>query len=196
MDLLLIRHGQSQGNVAGLLNSTPLDPLTEVGIEQAAFLKDLLAELNLRPDYIVTSPWTRAVQTTDVIFGKDSKRIVEPRLGETDPGRFAQWKASDFREKYPDFGTFLSDRHEEGESHLELAARCIDWLEQVFLRRKVEPGLMAVVCHAGPVSVISQYLLSIPLSLFPMVLVPNASLTMFRYDVKRKMHYLEYAGKK
>lgn len=194
MDLLLIRHGQSHGNVAGLLNATPQDELTEHGLRQAARLKDTMTRLGLAPDLIYTSPWRRAEQTTEVMFDATGNWIVDARLGETNPGRFQDWTAAEFRRQFPRWGAHLSDRYEGGESHLELAARSINWVEEEVLRRADQPGLIAAVCHAGPVSVISQYLLNVPIAFFPNVLVPNGSLTLFRRHPNTGRYYLEMAG--
>ncbi|MDR6374610.1 histidine phosphatase family protein [Paraburkholderia caledonica] len=194
MDLLLIRHGQSFGNVAGLLNSTEQDGLTEHGMQQAAKLRSLMESLSLMPDRVFSSPWMRALQTTQVLFQDKCDWVVDSRLGETNAGRFATWRADEFRRTFPEFGKHLSDRYEGGESHLELAARSVNWLEEEFLRHVDTPGLLAAVCHAGPISVISQYLLNIPLSKFPNVLVPNASLTVFRKNEHTGSFYLQIAG--
>ncbi|CAH2790527.1 MAG: FIG00458802: hypothetical protein [uncultured Paraburkholderia sp.] len=194
MDLLLIRHGQSHGNVAGLLNSTEQDGLTEHGLEQTAKLRALMESRGMAPDKVFSSPWLRALQTTEVLFHDKGDWTVDARLGETNAGRFATWRYDTFRETYLEFGKHLSDRYEGGESHLELAARSINWLEEEFLPHAETPGLLAAVCHAGPISVISQYLLNVPLSRFPNVLVPNASLTVFRWNAHTKNFYLHIAG--
>ncbi|WMY07505.1 histidine phosphatase family protein [Paraburkholderia phenoliruptrix] len=194
MDLLLIRHGQSVGNVAGLLNSTEQDSLTDHGFQQAAHLRSTMERFELKADRVYSSPWKRALQTTEVLFHDKCSWNIDPRLGETNPGRFATWKAAEFRETYPEFGKRLSDRYEGGESHLELAARSINWVEEEFLPLADTAGLLVAVCHAGPISVISQYLLSIPLSLFPKVLVPNASLTLFRRNEHAEGFHLQIAG--
>ncbi|MEX3784478.1 histidine phosphatase family protein [Paraburkholderia sp. BR14374] len=194
MDLLLIRHGQSHANVAGLLNSTEQDELTEHGLQQAAKLRTLMESHGFVPDRVFSSPWRRALQTTEVLFKDSSDWTVDARLGETNAGRFATWKAEDFRLAFPDWGKHLSDRYEGGESHLELAMRSVNWLEEEVLRHAEQPGLIAAVCHAGPISVISQYLLNVPLSRFPNVLVPNASLTLFRRNVHTGNFYLQIAG--
>jgi glucosyl-3-phosphoglycerate phosphatase len=163
MDLLLIRHGQSAGNVAGLLNSTEQDGLTDHGLQQASNLRSTMEELGLKADRVYSSPWKRALQTTEVLFHDKCSWTLDPRLGETNPGRFATWKATEFR-------------------------------EEEFLPIADTTGLLVAVCHAGPISVISQYLLSIPLSLFPNILVPNASLTLFRRNEHSQGFHLQIAG--
>lgn len=76
----LIRHGQSTFNEA--YAATGVDPLhfdarlTELGRTQAADARRILADAHY--DLIVTSPFTRAIQTTLGIFGgRDIPIIVE-----------------------------------------------------------------------------------------------------------------------
>ena len=62
--LLLVRHGQSEWNAAGLLQGqTASVPLTELGHEQARRAADELARL--RPGALVSSDLLRAVQTAE-----------------------------------------------------------------------------------------------------------------------------------
>jgi broad specificity phosphatase PhoE len=62
--LLLVRHGQSEWNAAGLLQGqTAAVPLTELGHAQAVAVADQLAALH--PGVIVSSDLRRAVQTAE-----------------------------------------------------------------------------------------------------------------------------------
>ena len=64
LTLLLVRHGQSEWNAAGLLQGqTPHVPLTELGHEQAAAAAAELAAL--RPGALLSSDLLRAVQTAE-----------------------------------------------------------------------------------------------------------------------------------
>ena len=64
LTLLLVRHGQSEWNAAGLLQGqTPDVPLTELGHAQAAAAAAELAEL--RPGALLSSDLLRAVQTAE-----------------------------------------------------------------------------------------------------------------------------------
>lgn len=73
-NIVLIRHGQSTFNAH--FEQTGVDPghrdarLTDLGKMQAAKARDLLAERHF--DLVVSSPLTRALQTSQVIF-KDRK---------------------------------------------------------------------------------------------------------------------------
>ena len=80
-DLYLIRHGQSQGNVAG--NEGINDPeLTELGEEQARALKD--SDLPESFDVIFVSPLRRAWQTLKLSNKKAKSIFYDSRLVEVD----------------------------------------------------------------------------------------------------------------
>src|SRR5919206_1287542 len=64
LTLLLVRHGQSEWNAAGLMQGqTPHVPLTPLGHRQAATAAAELA--GLRPGALVSSDLLRAVQTAE-----------------------------------------------------------------------------------------------------------------------------------
>jgi broad specificity phosphatase PhoE len=69
LTLLLVRHGQSEWNAAGLMQGqTPHVPLTELGHQQAAAAAAALAELTgagSGPGALVSSDLRRAVQTAE-----------------------------------------------------------------------------------------------------------------------------------
>ena len=71
-EIYLIRHGQSLFNAH--FEATGTDPwhidapLTELGHSQAAAARDVVAAMP-RPDLVLSSPLTRAIQTTMGIFG-------------------------------------------------------------------------------------------------------------------------------
>jgi broad specificity phosphatase PhoE len=75
----LIRHGQSTFNAA--FEATRVDPLhfdarlTPLGHEQVAAARDRLADTSY--DLVVTSPFTRAIETTLGIFGEKQPVLVE-----------------------------------------------------------------------------------------------------------------------
>jgi broad specificity phosphatase PhoE len=64
-ELLLIRHGESEGNVGR--SKDPNCPLTDLGLEQATTASRGIARYDLRGFVGVTSPYRRAVQTAEAI---------------------------------------------------------------------------------------------------------------------------------
>ncbi len=75
--IYLVRHGQSEGNI-GLIRQSPENPLTERGQRQAHRLSERLSCLEF--DLLVSSPFTRAYQTAEIISNKTGKQIIENDL--------------------------------------------------------------------------------------------------------------------
>lgn len=87
--LILVRHGESEGNRARTFTLTPEVPLTELGEEQARAAGSRIRE-SFQPQRLVASPFRRAQQTAVLIgevLGLDVE--TEPDLRERDFGLFA-----------------------------------------------------------------------------------------------------------
>ena len=117
--IILVRHGQSQGNTAaesaaeaGLdrIDVPARDPdveLTELGAAQAASVGRWLAHLpaDQRPGVVWTSPYTRARSTGDLALqraGFDALRRVDERLRDRDMGITDMLTAQGIRSAYPE----------------------------------------------------------------------------------------------
>ena len=95
---LLVRHGQSVLNVAGVVNGDPaLDRgLSEHGIEQAKQLAGQIA--NVAIDLVAVSPIPRALQTADdALGGRFVPREVDVDLGDVRIGDFEGGTLDDYR---------------------------------------------------------------------------------------------------
>jgi 2,3-bisphosphoglycerate-dependent phosphoglycerate mutase len=145
--LLLLRHGQSLLNVAGVVNGDPaLDRgLSEQGIEQAKRLAGQIAHLPI--DLAVVSPFPRAVQTADIALGgRVLPHLVDADLGDVRIGELEGHSLADYRNSRP-----RADRNlafPGGESLNDAARRYAAAFERLCDRG--EPTTL-VVCHEIPV---------------------------------------------
>jgi 2,3-bisphosphoglycerate-dependent phosphoglycerate mutase len=73
-DLVLLRHGESTANAAGLFTGAWDVPLTRRGRDQAARAASLISAAGTVPTLVVTSPLARAVQTVHVLLEEESWR--------------------------------------------------------------------------------------------------------------------------
>ncbi|EEA00973.1 Phosphoglycerate mutase [Burkholderia sp. H160] len=195
MDLLLIRHGQSEANAKRLLISTDKDGLTELGRRQSIDLAATLERFAFQPSRIYCSPWTRARQTAELLFGESSPMTFDARLAETHPGIYGSWLEEDFNQAFPDFNRNIRNRYEQGESHLDMAERVQAWVDSTVTPETGNSGLLAVVAHGGPISVMLQYLLGVPIEThYPSFTVPNASFTQLKWRADLNRYCLERAG--
>jgi len=189
MDLLLIRHGQSEANQKGLLISNDKDDLTRLGQQQSERLAQYIQAHFQLPEIIYSSPWQRAKATAERVFIPQSDAIhYDARLAETNPGEFETWQEAEFNRQFPDFYDDLNRPYKAGESHMQMAKRVIDWVETCIMTRSADEGLVAVVAHGGPISIILQYLFGMPIEQrYPTFTVPNASYShlIWRADLQR-----------
>jgi len=195
MDLLLIRHGQSVANEKGLLISTYKDGLTELGKTQSINLAATLGRFAFKPSQIYCSPWARARQTAELLFEESTPMTFDARLAETHPGIYGSWLEADFNRAFPDFNRNIRNRYEEGESHLDMAERVQSWVESAVRPQVQNAGLMVAVAHGGPISVVLQHLLGVPIEThYPSFTVPNASFTYLKWRPDLNRYCLERAG--
>jgi len=169
--LWLVRHGQSQGNVArdaaDEAGSHEIDidmrdvdvPLSMLGFEQAEAAGRWFAELphDERPEIILSSPYVRARQTAEAICKAGAlsegpaRTIVDERLREREFGIFDRLTTLGIRERFPEeaahrrrLGKFYH-RPPGGESWADVILRLRSMLNTINLHycdRRV-----LVVCH-------------------------------------------------
>ncbi|WP_420440456.1 histidine phosphatase family protein [Candidatus Poriferisodalis sp.] len=149
--LILVRHGRTSANAAGLLQGRVDNELDDVGIQQASQIAAALALGDHRPDRIVSSPLKRAHQTADAtrhLLGIEM--TIDERWAELDYG---EWDGVPISEVRPDmWEQWQSDPGfalPGGESLVELNQRveatCNDLAEEAASRN------IAVFTHVSPI---------------------------------------------
>lgn len=169
--LWLVRHGQSQGNVARDLADTEghlviaLDtrdvdvPLSDLGKSQAEAAGRWFAALpeDQRPEVLLSSPYVRARQTAEAICsagglsGGARPTILDERLREREFGVFDGLTTRGIRQKYPEeaahrakMGKFYH-RPPGGESWADVILRLRSALNSIALQ--YEDRRVLIVCH-------------------------------------------------
>jgi broad specificity phosphatase PhoE len=167
--LLLIRHAECVGNVAGELSPAAHSGLTARGLRQAASVRARLASQNRNVAALFASPLQRAVATCDVVF-PGVKPVLDPRLAEVNAGDMcvaANCKV--------DIAGYVSARFPGGESYGDVFERVAQFLEDSL--GDAAGRELAVVAHGGPIVCMLHLLLDIPLTRFPGFRIDNASIT-------------------
>ncbi|GAB3673349.1 histidine phosphatase family protein [Actinocorallia lasiicapitis] len=139
MDLILIRHGESTGNVArsravhagaeimDIPEADPDVPLTALGTDQAHRLGLRLAKLP-KPDLVLSSPYLRALDTARIASGREDVRIDE-RLRDRDMGRLYRLTPIGVKARFPEELELMAEtgkfyyRPPGGESWADMALR-------------------------------------------------------------------------
>ena len=173
LTLLLVRHGQSQWNAAGLMQGqTQHVPLTELGFAQAANAARELA--SLRPRALISSDLLRALQTAEPCARSTGLPIAtSPLLREQGygvlEGRPSRelWDLVDWTD--PDWAA------EGGESLTQLHARVGSYLEQ--LRADPPADTVALVTHGDTIRAAQAVAAGLGPGAMPAVTPHNGSVT-------------------
>ena len=182
MRLLLIRHAESKGNSELRLQGRREFPLTAKGTQQAEALASRLAPEHLTTIY--SSPIGRARQTAEIIAAKMGLDVtIEPRIQEYDFGEAVSGLTWDeIRQRNPeivdalrkDDSEFPRYPGEEGRAAFQERVRTV--YREITARHNGE-GSVAVVTHAGPITVLVLDALSRPYGRPIPFVLDNASIT-------------------
>lgn len=188
MRLLLVRHGQTMGNILRQLQDDH-DPLTELGRRQAREVAAHLATL-VGVEALYCSPLQRALDTATII-GAAIGLEPQPRPGwaEINVGRAAGHTFEGWREQFPDEAVaFRADgagyRWPGGESGRDVATRTAAEIEWLLARHGETTGPIVIVSHGAALAWAISYLLREPGDRWPRdhMRLGNCSLTEVTID--------------
>lgn len=142
MDIIMIRHGESEDNIKKIFSRDDTS-LTPKGIEQIKGTKELLKNFNYSKVYY--SPLRRTVES---LYYLGLEGIMEPRIKEINFGIFTGKTFEEISRDYPDESKSWVDDSKnykipEGESLLDVYNRLEEFLEEV--SKKDENVLL--ICH-------------------------------------------------
>ena len=102
MKILVIRHGQSEGDMTNVIEGRYDAPLTDLGMRQAEAMADWVAE-KYRIDKIFASPLKRASKVADILSKRIHLDVVySDDMMEWDTGLISGLKKEEARARYPD----------------------------------------------------------------------------------------------
>ena len=166
MRLILVRHGETDGNVSRRLQGAD-DPLTDRGRRQA---RELAAHLAGRGDVaaLYASPYRRAFETASAV-GAALGMQPEPReaLVEIDVGEAAGYRFEEWAESFPDEAERFRREGVDyawpgGESGRDLSARAEAEIRRILEAHGREDGTVVVVSHGGTLAWVVAHLLGEP----------------------------------
>ena len=164
MRLWLVRHGETEANVAGLYSGHAPTPLTERGIAQAQSLSGLLH--NAPFDNVLCSELERARHTTQLILGDREIPVrIMPELNEMCFGDWEMRHHRDLaREDAENYAIWCNDWQNatptNGEGFQAFSQRVERFIAQ--LADYKDSQNLLVVSHQGVLSVLVARLLSMP----------------------------------
>lgn len=163
----MIRHGETALNAKGCYYGRTDAVLSEKGISQARYLKEILKEVSF--DYIVASPLVRAYNTAQIVMEEREQEIFgDRRLMEQDFGIFEGMTYKEIQSNYPkeldawneEFSTY---RIRKGESFADVRNRTEDFLRDIPSGRESKGEKMLIVAHKGTLGHLLAAMLKLPL---------------------------------
>ena len=182
--LILVRHGQSQSNVAKCFNGQTDSPLTDLGKEQAVLTAKFIKD-NYKIDKVYASDLQRAYYTGQKI-AEFSNVPIDKSVGmrEIFVGEWED-KDSNFLLKRDDFKLWLTDianaEPENGETVRDFSKRILDTLNQIV--NENPDKTIVVATHATPVRVFETFITTGGIDeMQSRAWVSNASCSVFNYE--------------
>ncbi|MFW2513440.1 histidine phosphatase family protein [Demequina sp. SO4-13] len=165
MDVYVVRHGQTEWNVKGLLQGSSDVELTEAGHAQAAATSAALAGILDSNTTVVTSPLVRARDTADAIARALGTGVeVDARLRERAYGAWEgitpEERESNWPEEVKAWRTYGSADVPGFEHHDIVRQRMVEAIEEWAERAQ---GPLLVVSHGSSARVGMQGLVGLPL---------------------------------
>ncbi|MCA1037440.1 MULTISPECIES: histidine phosphatase family protein [Bacillaceae] len=190
LELLLIRHGQSEADLLNVHEGRADFPLTGLGRRQAGLLAEFITE-HYPPDIIWASTLKRAYETAVITADRAGCGLkTDERLMEFNNGVLAGMSREEAGIRYPEppEGRKPHVRIEKGESMLEMRFRAetvlselLDDAEQKGYKR------IAAVSHGGLISMLILALLGLPNTSTRLFATGDTGVHLFKLDHKRRV---------
>ena len=138
INLTIVRHGQTQGNVNHRMDGVTDTPLNDTGRRQSEYAAEWLK--NEKFDFVFTSNLKRASETASIIVSKnlslknkESKNLVElEMLRERNMGIYEGVTYSEYNEAVEKDGCARHEHlPENGESIADVRHRCIEFMKKI-----------------------------------------------------------------
>lgn len=155
MNVYIVRHGQTDSNLAGVYNYLNED-INENGIEQAKNLSEKIKDLDY--ELIYCSPLKRAMHTANIINIHNKTMLFDERLQERNPGNLSGKELISIdRNKYWNY--FLEEKFADEESVKELFSRVYQFLDEL---KQKEYKSVLIVAHSGVSKAFYGYFNGVP----------------------------------
>lgn len=192
MELLFLRHGESEGNALGILQGRRDFALTQTGREQAARAGAWLRARAISWDVAYCSPLKRARETAEIVSTVTETAMArpEPELEEIDAGCLSGLTRDDIARRFPEFLdrplTSLADFSAfEGESYADVQARARRITAKLEDLHREHAHRVLVVGHGGINFQVVKALICEPVPRVCIFRMGNCTATLVRMRERR-----------
>jgi broad specificity phosphatase PhoE len=192
MDLLFVRHAESEGNALGLMQGHQDFSLSERGREQARRLARWLTAQGVGWDHAYASPLARARETAEIVCELTGHPAPEPDadLSELAAGTLEGLDRAQMAERFP---LFLQRRITEigdfaefgGESYDAVQIRARGLLERLETKHRAAKSRLLLVGHGGFNFQLLKLIICLPVPQICIVRMGNCGATLVHMRERR-----------
>lgn len=181
---LLIRHGETEWNLASRIQGHSDSPLTAAGVSQAQALAQRLAAESL--DVLVSSDLPRAFRTAEIIARRSGHAVIaDARLRERNFGLGEGLTYGEIDHQYPEVFSRVRTTDPDyvipgGESRRQFYVRVKEAFES--LASAHDGRRVAVVAHGGVLASLYRLMHGLAISAPHPIPIPNAALNAVRFE--------------
>jgi len=181
--IILVRHGETEWNVAEIFRGRIDVDLNETGIKQAELLAEYLSDLKINAIY--SSPLKRALKTAETIAGCHKLNVeIAPGLVDFNYGEWQGMSHQEVKAKYKElYAEWLNSpdkvKMPSGESLSDVRERAMGVVDSIIARHK---GTVVLVSHRVVNKVLICALLGLDDSRFWNIKQDNCGITTFVYE--------------
>lgn len=157
MNLYIVRHGQTDGNVNKIMDGQRDIDLNETGIEQANITGDEIKDIKF--DVVICSPLKRTRHTMELVNVNKYPVIYDDRVKERDCGEFTG-KGFDSLDRDLYWNYYDETKYQSAESIPDFFKRVFNFLDEIKERYKDKTILL--VTHEGVTKAINCYFNGVP----------------------------------
>lgn len=195
MEIMLLRHGESEGNAQGRMQGRRDYPLSALGREQAARAGAFIAASGLELAAVYCSPLKRASETAAIVAtcGVHPEPVVDDDLPEIGAGAIEGLNEAEIRAAYPpfmarpltqtgDFGDY------GGESYDDVQARVRRLWARLEVRHREQEERVLLVGHGGFHYQLTKALLCEPVPRVCTLKFGNCTVSLLRMRERRGLY--------
>jgi broad specificity phosphatase PhoE len=192
MDLLLVRHGQSESNRDGIMQGQFDSPLTDLGVNQARAVGRWLHSQGLRWDRAYASPLRRAQDTALQIVARaeSTAAVLDPDLTEIHSGVLQGRSRAQMQIEHPEFfergiqdlGDYAAFG---GESYADVQARVERLITRLEERHGASQETVLIVSHGGLLFQLVKRLTCLPVPRVGMLRFGNCTCCLVNIQERR-----------
>jgi len=195
MEIMLLRHGESEGNAQGRMQGRRDYPLSALGREQAARAAAFIGSSGLALNAVYTSPLKRALETAAIVteLGVGPQPVVDEDLPEIAAGSLQGLNESEIRAAHPEFmhrplsetGDFAAYG---GESYDDVQRRLTRLMTRLEARHREAEERILLVGHGGFHYQLVKALLCEPIPRVCIVKFGNCTVSLLRMRERRGLY--------